>query len=552
MAEKVFKKGNADFKKILQKQREQESDSKFAISDALQEYKDQLESTAGYKSFAKLDRAGIRQDIVNFVDDYSITDLDSIKGMEYEDAIRLQKNTDKKIDEFEALFNQGIIREEEIRYIKETVGRTNAELKQILGVGTRLSLAFRDLKKELKPLKLAERIGLTRIPIIGKRIERAIEAEEVGEKEALQLKRQLRRKGAREERKLAFDDELDDDLSLAQTQTKRTRERTAKKAVQDIFAPRPSSAGMLGGKERMIEEERESDEQFETSSGLLEDILEESKLTNELLSGKKGGAKGLGKGEGTSLLDALGLGAAFKTGKGAIGKLGKLLSPKALGRGALSLGRTAVTGALGLGATTLAALAAIAAPLAAVTYAVKKKGDEYMELMKRGQINYTDSPQYYSQSVNPLGDESDEGYKPPEISPPGTFDNTEFLKGYNEKPYTPNELSALLEKEAEDAKLKAKQKTLAGKDLNRMSTDETYMPDNFVPPQDKNLRASELSTSGVERSVNSVSNSYNTNNVVNQQNNDNKRIETGRNDMIDTSIGTGNPDPKSQILSNVY
>jgi len=175
MAEKVFKKGSADFKKILQKQKEQESDPKFAISDALQEYKDQLESTAGYKSFAKLDRAGIRQDIVNFVDDYSITDLDSIKGMEYEDAIRLQKNTDKKIDEFEALFNQGIIREEEIRYIKETVGRTNAELKQILGVGTRLSLAFRDLKKELKPLKLAQRVGLTRIPIIGKRIEGDIE-----------------------------------------------------------------------------------------------------------------------------------------------------------------------------------------------------------------------------------------------------------------------------------------------------------------------------------------------------------------------------------------
>ena len=548
MAEQIFKKGTADFKKILQEQKEQESDPKFALSDALQEYKDQLEKTAGYKSAAKLDKAGIRQDVVNFVDNYTISDLDSIKGMEYEDAIRLQKNTEKKISEFEGLYKQDILTKDELDFIKNTVGKTNDQLKSVLGIGTRLTLAFRDLKKELKPLKLAERVGLTRVPIIGKRIERAIESEDVGEREALQLKRQLRRKEARLGRK--DEDLLDDDLSLAQTETKRTRERTAKKAVQDLFAPRPSSAGMLGGKERMIEEERESDEQFETSSGLLEDILEESKLTNELLSGKKGGAKGLGDGGG-GLLEALGLGAAFTTGKGIVGKLGKMLSPKALGRGALSLGRTAVTGALGLGATTLTALAAIIAPFAAITYAAKKKGDEYIELMKRGQIRAEDSPQYYSMTSDSF-DEAGTGFIPPEISQPGTFDNSEFLKKFDEKPYTPEELSAIIEKETKEAKLKAKEKTLANENLNKMSMDETYLPDSFAPPQEKNLRASEITTSGVERSVNSVSNSYNTNTVVNQQNNDNKRIDNSKNDASNVSIGTSNPDSKAQILSNLY
>ena len=66
-----------------------------------------------------------------------------------------------------------------------------------------MKFAFRDLKKELKPLKLAARVGLTRIPIIGKRIERAIRAEEEeGESEALRIKRGLRKREARDTRKM--------------------------------------------------------------------------------------------------------------------------------------------------------------------------------------------------------------------------------------------------------------------------------------------------------------------------------------------------------------
>ena len=40
----IFKKGTADnFNKILKKQKLEESDPKFAISDSLQEYQQQLE-----------------------------------------------------------------------------------------------------------------------------------------------------------------------------------------------------------------------------------------------------------------------------------------------------------------------------------------------------------------------------------------------------------------------------------------------------------------------------------------------------------------------------
>ena len=43
-----------------------------------------------------------------------------------------------------------------------------------------------------------------------------------------------------------------------------------------------------GDKEELVEQERESDAQFETTSGTLERILVEAELTNELLGGKKG------------------------------------------------------------------------------------------------------------------------------------------------------------------------------------------------------------------------------------------------------------------------
>src|SRR5210317_1431423 len=276
---KVFKKASAEnFKSILKRQKEDESDPKFAISDSLQEYQSQLERSAGYTSQAKLNDAEIRQEIINFVIDYSVVELDSLKGMDFDDAKTQQQTTEKTINEYEGLFKKGIISEEELAYIQETVGKTNAELKKVLGLSTKLSLSFRDFKKELKPLKLAKRIGLTNVPIIGKRIERAIESDEQAESKALSLKRRLRTKEAKEQFKTGGQ-------STVQTQSEQ-REELAREATSSLFTETPSKSV---SKENLVEEERESDKQFETSSGLLEKILIESELTNELLGGKKRG-----------------------------------------------------------------------------------------------------------------------------------------------------------------------------------------------------------------------------------------------------------------------
>jgi len=332
MQSEYFKKGSPEnFNKILKRQKEGESDPKFAISDALQEYQQQLETSAGYQNQQQLNNAQIRQDIINFVIDYPISNLDAIKGMDFDEAKTLQQTTEKTIGEYEGLNAKNIISDEELIYIKETVGRTNEQLKKVLGLSTKLSLSFRDLKKELKPLKLARRVGLTNIPIIGKRIERAIESEEAAERTALGLKRQLRKKEAKSVIKSGTS------TSVADMAPSQEREELAKEATSSLFTETPST-GI--SKEERIEEERESDKQFETSSGLLEKILIAQQDTNEILLGK--GNKMTGGNE-FGILDYLGIKSLLKGPKGLIAKIGMATAAF----GTLGLNATAAAGVLG-------------------------------------------------------------------------------------------------------------------------------------------------------------------------------------------------------------
>ena len=319
----IFKKASAaNFKSILKQQKKDESDPKFAISDSLQEYQAQLEKSAGYQNQMKLDKANIRQDIINFVIDYTVSDLDALKGMDYDEAKTQASTTEKSIKEFEGLYNKGVLNDEEIIYIKETVGKTNAELKKILGVATRLSLAFRDFKKELKPLKLAKRVGLTNVPIIGKKIERAIESEERAEARGLQMKRQLRRKTAKGDIKSGGGDTSAPQPDTGGTGDKEdiAKRATAKTMATGDFMP----AG--GDSEERVEQERESDKQFGESTSLLEKIYDESKLTNELLDGKKEDDKGFFEGIGSMLLPLAALTTLGGTITGAITGLGSTLA----------------------------------------------------------------------------------------------------------------------------------------------------------------------------------------------------------------------------------
>ena len=332
-----FKKVTPNFKTILEKQKQMEDDEKFAISDSLQSYIDDIQKNSGYQNQDKLEKAGIRQEIINFVDNYTIADLDSIKGMDYDEALQLQKSTDKKIDE---TIKTGQLEPEEIEYIKATVGETNKRLGEVLGVSTRLKFAFRDLKKELKPLKLAARVGLTRIPIIGKRIERAIRAEEEGESEALRIKRGLRKREARDTRKMG------DTAPIAPNDQSQTQ--------QNKTIAKQTTAGIMGidnqpvpraDREEIVEQERESDTQFETTSGTLEKILAETELTNELLGARNKRLSEATEDDGFSILEVLGMKKLYDFVKA--GRVGTLV--KNLGAMSVTAGLFAAAAVAGIG-----------------------------------------------------------------------------------------------------------------------------------------------------------------------------------------------------------
>ena len=338
MPEVEFKKPKPNFQAILKKQKEMEDDEKFAISDSLQEYIDTIGKKAGYQNQEKLEKANIRQEVINFVDNYTISSLDSIKGMDYDEALQLQSSTEKSIAEIEGT---GQLNQAELDFIRATVGETNTRLKEVLKLSTRLKFAFRDLKKELKPLKLAARIGLTRIPIIGKRIERAIRAEEEGESEALRIKRGLRKREARDTRKMG-DTTFPAPNEPSQTQQNKTIAKQTTAGIMSIDnQPVPRA-----DREEIVEQERESDAQFETTSGTLERILEESELTNELLGakGKKAVKDGDGK-DGFSILEVLGMKKLYDFVKA--GKVGTLVTN--LGRLSRVAGLFALAAGAGIG-----------------------------------------------------------------------------------------------------------------------------------------------------------------------------------------------------------
>ena len=532
-----FKKVRPNFKTILEKQKKMEDDEKFAISDSLQTYIDDIQSGAGYKNQQKLEDAKIRQEIINFVDNYTIADLDSIKGMEYDDALQLQKSTDKKIQE---TVKTGELNKAEIDYINATVGETNKRLGEVLGVSTRLKFAFRDLKKELKPLKLAARMGITKIPIIGKRVERAIRAEEEGESEALRIKRGLRKRearGARREGALSTDTQTPSETQQTKTQAKQA---TAQIIGQD------SKPDLFADKEERVEEERESDDQFETSSGYLESILEESKITNELLGKKRDKEGGLLDGFGAEgILGYLGIKKFVKYIKGA--------RLAAIGTTLASFG-SIVAGV----ASSLAIAFAIPAFLAFLN---RPQGEEELKEMKE-------------QGSNMSGSFMNEGVLQEDIDEENrlrleAINKDEYKKLVNRGDINPEKVSldqyAKAKQDAgvgqrvtsyftgkiKDAKVEKIMQIITSPTTNEGSVTNnatsTDMSSATYTTDGKMDKVNEMNSNGMEKEVNKASSTTN-NSTANVQNVDNSTINN-KTEYSTNSIGTQNPDKIVQGLS---
>lgn len=545
MPEQVkFKKPKPNFKAILQKQKEMEDDEKFAISDSLQEYIDTIGKKAGYQNQEKLEKANIRPDVINFVDNYTISSLDSIKGMEYDEALQLQSSTEKSISEIEGT---GQLNQAEIDFIRATVGETNNRLKEVLKVSTRLKFAFRDLKKELKPLKLAARLGITRIPILGKRIERAIRAEEEGESEALRIKRGLRKREARDTRKMG-----DTTPSAPNDQSQAQQNKTiAKQTTAGITAIDNQPVPKGADKEELVEQERESDAQFETTSGTLERILEETELTNELLGGKRG-KKGLKDDDddkdGFSILEVLGMKKLYDFVKA--GKVATLVR---------NLGALSATA----GIFTLAAGAGIGLGKLIEAIGLSNVGEEEKKVIN-------DLSRDLSSSAN------NEGVLDEDIQAENELKRTAQLKDEFNRGIKENKLPADMTfeqyKEAKtNAGIKRELKfegfmgTNLFKETNQMKADADYgaikaqfsedqVSKMIVPPsvkantEGKIETANTITADGVEKGSQIINNSNNSGNtVVNNQNNVDASNTQNKTEYGSSTIGTKNTHYPSEI-----
>ena len=540
MPEEVkFKKPKPNFQAILKKQKEMEDDEKFAISDSLQEYIDEIGKKAGYQNQEKLEKANIRQEVINFVDNYTISSLDSIKGMEYDEALQLQSSTEKSIAEIEGT---GQLNEAELDFIRATVGETNTRLKEVLKLSTRLKFAFRDLKKELKPLKLAARVGLTRIPIIGKRIERAIRAEEEGESEALRIKRGLRKREARDTRKMG------DTTPLAPNEPSQTQQNKtiAKQTTAGIMSidNQPVPKGV--DKEELVEQERESDAQFETTSGTLERILEEAELTNELLGAKgKKGATGDDDKDGFSILEVLGMKKLYDFVKA--GKVGTLVK----NLGALSRVAGLFTLAAGVGIGLAKLIEAIG--LSNVGPEEKKVINEISTDLSssannEGVLQEDIDAENERKREGALKDEYNRGVKEGKLPPQMTFEDYKQAK--------------------EDAGIERKLKSegfmgfdFLGGEKNRMKSDADYksISDQYSLNQAKPINeqiiqtegefgtgkkienANTITADGVEKGSQIINNSTNSGNtVINNQNNVDASNTQNKTEYGSTTIGSKN------------
>ena len=533
MPEQVkFKKPKPNFQSILKKQKEMEDDEKFAISDSLQEYIDTIGKKAGYQNQEKLEKANIRQEVINFVDNYTISSLDSIKGMEYDDALQLQSSTEKSIAEIEGT---GQLNEAELDFIRATVGETNTRLKEVLKLSTRLKFAFRDLKKELKPLKLAARVGLTRIPILGKRIERAIRAEEEGESEALRIKRGLRKREARDTRKMG-DTSFPAPNDQSQTQQNKT---IAKQTTAGIMATDNKSIPK-GDREELVEEERESDAQFETTSGTLERILEETELTNELLGGKgKKGAKD--DKDGFSILEVLGMKKLYDFVKA--GRVATLVAN--LGALSVTAGVFAAAAAAGFGLGKLIE-----------KIGMSNVGEEETKEVKRQSADITSSSNFEGvlaediEAENALmrdaqlKDEYNRGIKANKLPKDMTFEQYKTSKsnaGITRELKFEGFMGTNLFKDANLVKADADYGSI------RAQFSEDQVNSMIVPPsikantEGKIETANTIQADGVEKGSTIVNNSQNSGNtVINNQNNVDASNTQNKTDYGSTTIGTGN------------
>ena len=334
----------ADFQSLLKEQQARQDKDTVAISEAAQSYSLQIQKEQKLgQDFIK--REGISNAAVSVVQNFQ-GDLDSIADNDYEYLKDLIEKYNVFFKELPGSVQKNRFTDAEAGYFTKVISPVINELSEIAGPLLRTKLAFRDLIKQFKPIKLAA-ATLGGIPIIGTAIQKKIERQEAGEET---LRRAERAKGAEVTRaaRRGIEDELSGFTpstpaeSLAEETSKDVKE--IKKSVvtdrEELFDDKKSTGQTAAAEEAAEEQANIEEDRFNEQKSLWEMIAENTYESKELLEklvqeeqggildnipggnftkGAAGGAAGLGLGK--KLLGKKGTETAAKTaGKKVLGK----------------------------------------------------------------------------------------------------------------------------------------------------------------------------------------------------------------------------------------
>jgi hypothetical protein len=275
----------ANFSQLLAEQKKRQDKDTVAISEAAQTFSLQIQKEEKLgQEFIR--REGISNAAVSVVQNFQ-GQLDAIADNDF----TFLKDTIEKystlLSELPGSVDKGRFTDTEATYIAKVVQPVVEELNSIAGPLLRTKLAFRDLAKQFKPLKLAART-LGGIPILGTAITRKIERIEAGEEEVRRAERRKAQDIAREARRSIEDEVAGGGLEQPSAALEETiEERNEQPGRRDIFAsetPRAAAVQQTAASEENIEEQRAIEQdRYEETKNLWEMIAEDTYESKELL-----------------------------------------------------------------------------------------------------------------------------------------------------------------------------------------------------------------------------------------------------------------------------
>ena len=173
---------NKSFQEILQGQRKDKVKEQVAISQAAQTYALQQQSAVTKEYQNDISNKRIGNEAFNMVRDF----VSSMDGLADASGFVEFRST---MEEWKVLLAElgsagdtgvGKFSNPEKEYVGKIISSTLAEVYPMANVFTRMKFGFKDLIKQFKPLKMAQRV-LGGVPLIGGMIERKIATQEAGE-----------------------------------------------------------------------------------------------------------------------------------------------------------------------------------------------------------------------------------------------------------------------------------------------------------------------------------------------------------------------------------